>query len=78
MIKRRANGMTSRLKSIMTPKGAKLGESTMIDGQPGLHYKAGKKEDDLTPEQVVECITNRKVMKIVYMQSESEPALQCM
>lgn len=53
-------------KKIKTPRGATLGKPTIIDGRPGLHYKSGKKEDDLTPEQLVECVTGQKVLKIIY------------
>lgn len=49
-----------------TPKGATLGERISIGGKPGLHYKAGRKEDDLTPEMLVECVTGRKVAYILY------------
>lgn len=51
---------------IKTPNGAMLGKSIIIDGKPGLHYKSGKTEEDLTPEQIVECVTGKKVVAIVY------------
>lgn len=49
-----------------TPAGATLGRKIIINGDPGLHYKAGKKEDDLTMEQLVECASGRKVRSIIY------------
>lgn len=51
-----------------TPNGATLGERISIDGKPGLHYKAGRKEADLTPEMLVECVTGKKVARILYRQ----------
>ena len=36
-----------------SPNGATLGERITIRGGYGLHYKAGKKQDDLTVEQLV-------------------------
>lgn len=66
---------TERKNIIKTPRGATLGDPIIINGGPGLHYKAGKKQDDMTPEQVVECITHRKVLKIVYAAQEPEYAL---
>ena len=44
-----------------SPNGATLGERITIRGGYGLHYKAGKKQDDLTVEQLVECVSGRKV-----------------
>ena len=38
----------------------------MIDGKTGVRYKAGKKVEDLLPEQVVECIAGVPVDHIVY------------
>lgn len=64
-----------RKKPIKTPRGATLGDPIIINGGPGIRYKAGKKQDDMTPEQVVECITHRKVLKIVYAAQEPEYAL---
>ena len=54
------------INDIMTPRGAFLGTRIMIKGSPGLHYKAANRTDDMTPEQVVECITGAKVKKIEY------------
>lgn len=51
---------------IITPQGAFLGKRIMINGSPGIHYKAAKRTDDMKPEQVVECITGAKVKKIEY------------
>lgn len=59
-------------KKIKTPKGAMLGNPTLIDGKPGLHYKAGKTEEDLTPEQLVECVTGKKVVRIIYQSQWGE------
>ena len=52
-----------------SPNGATLGERITIRGG---YYKAGKKQDDLTVEQLVECVSGRKVKEIIYFpQSES-------
>ena len=56
----------TRGNKVKTPNGATLGERIMISGSPGLRYKAAKKEDILTPEQIVECITGVPVLKIIY------------
>lgn len=58
--------MVNNDRFIKTPGGAKLGERTTINGKPGMHYKSGKKQEDLTPEQIAECITGKKVLKIIY------------
>lgn len=57
---------------IKTPKGAMLGNPIIIDGKPGLHYKSGKTEEDLTPEQLVECVTGKKVVRIIYQSQWTE------
>ena len=54
------------INDVFTPRGAYLGTRVMIDGRPGLHYKAASKTDDMTPETVVECITGARVKKIEY------------
>lgn len=55
-----------------TPGGATLGEKIKINGCPGIHYKAGKREEDLTMEQLVECASGMKVKVIVYDRSVPE------
>ena len=52
---------------VRTPKGAKLGERIHKDENVFLRYKAGHTEDILTPELIVELITERKVEKIHYV-----------
>lgn len=51
---------------IRTPGGIHLGERVPIRGKRGVHIHQGKREEDLLPEQIVECITGRNVEKIVY------------
>lgn len=54
------------INDVITPNGAYLGTRIMINGSPGLHYKAANRTDDMTPEVVVECITGAKVKRIEY------------
>lgn len=58
--------MKNELDIVRTPNGACLGVRIMIDGKTGVRYKAGKKVEDLLPEQVVECIAGVPVDHIVY------------
>lgn len=58
-----------------SPNGATLGERITIRDGYGLHYKAGKKQDDLTVEQLVECVSGRKVKEIIYF-PQSEHSLK--
>ena len=53
-------------KFIRTPGGINLGEAIPIHGKRGLRIKQGKKEEDVLPETLVEYITGKKVMKIVF------------
>lgn len=52
---------------VRTPGGAKLGERIQRGDDILLLYKAGHIIDLLSPEQVIEMITERKVAKIVYI-----------
>lgn len=58
--------MKDDIDVVRTPKGACLGIRVMINGRTGLRYKAGKKVDELFPEQIVECISGMPVDYIVY------------
>lgn len=53
-------------KAIRTNSGIKLGYLIPIDGRRGVRVKQGGKEEDLLPEQIVECITGKSVKKIIY------------
>ena len=64
--------MTTRQKPIRTPGGICLGSPIPINGKRGVHMQQGKKEEDLLPETIVECITGRQVAMIVF-QDESGP-----
>lgn len=58
--------MKNDLDIVRTPNGACLGVRIMINGKTGVRYKAGKKVEDLLPEQVVECIVGVPVDHVVY------------
>lgn len=51
---------------VRTPGGIHLGDRVPIKGKRGVHIHQGNKEEDLLPEQIVECITGRNVARIVY------------
>ena len=54
------------VRRIHTKAGICLGEPIPIAGKRGVHMKQGKKEEDLLPEDIVECITGKKVVKIIF------------
>ncbi len=64
--KKRMSAYQKAVNVVKTPGGAKLGDRIMIDGSVGLHYKSAKTEEDLTVEQVVECVSGCKVDRIIY------------
>ena len=52
---------------IRTPvKGAKVGNRAIVDGKIVLMVKAGKQEDYISPEQLVEAIYGVPVERIVF------------
>ena len=55
-----------------TPGGANLGEGVMRNGDWCLKHKDGNRYEELSPETVVECISGRKVDRIIYMPTETE------
>lgn len=61
---------------VRTTKGAMLGERILINGRMGLHYKAGKHEEDFTVEELVEFVSGFPVEKIIY--KDQMPQLQKM
>lgn len=52
---------------VRTPNGAKIGERICIGNKVFLRYKAGHTEDTLTPESLVELVTEQKVERIIYI-----------
>lgn len=68
--KKRMASYQKALNVVKTPGGAKLGDRIMIDGSVGLHYKSAKSEEDLTVEQMVECVSGCKVDRIIYKDEE--------
>ena len=53
-------------KPIRTRGGINLGNPIPIDGKRGVHMRQGQKEEDLLPEDLVECITGREVAMIIF------------
>ena len=58
--------MATRSEPIRTPGGINLGDPVPIDGKRGVHMRQGRKEENLLPETIVECITGRQVESIVF------------
>ena len=54
------------MKEIRSPKGVRLGDRVPVNGKCGIHVKQGKREDTLSVEQYVECVTGRKVIQITF------------
>lgn len=65
--------MSFKLEPIRTPGGINLGEPIPIDGKRGVHMRQGKKEEDLLPETIVECITGRLVERIIFKDDYGPP-----
>lgn len=65
-MKKERNGSSNDDMKAKTPSGATLGNRITIDGEPGLCYKQGRHEDNLTIKKLVEIVTGRPVEKIVY------------
>ncbi len=62
-----------RPEPIRTRGGINLGNMVPIDGKRGVHMKQGRKEEDLLPEDLVECITGREVITIIFRDGEEPP-----
>lgn len=58
--------MKENVSIIRTPGGACLGERILIDGRMGIRYKAGRQQEDLLPEEIMECICGVPVDHIVF------------
>lgn len=56
----------SKNEPIRTPGGINLGDPVPIGGKRGVHMRQGRKEEDLLPEDIVECITGRQVENIIF------------
>ena len=70
---REAKHLLSRPKPIRTKGGINLGDPIPINGKRGVHMKQGKKEEDLLPEDIVECITGRPVERIIFKDDVDPP-----
>ena len=64
--------MRGNHKTIRTPGGICLGDPVPIGGRRGVHMTQGRKEEDLLPETIVECITGRPVKAILF-EDEYDP-----
>ena len=58
---------------IRTRGGINLGSPVPIGGKRGVHMRQGRKEEDLLPEDLVECITGRKVAMIIFKDEYGPP-----
>ncbi|MCD8098071.1 MAG: hypothetical protein LUE31_08560 [Lachnospiraceae bacterium] len=68
-------GYAGEKRYARTPGGANLGERILRNGVWWLKHKVGKKYEEVSPEAIAECISGRKVDHIVYIATETEPAV---
>ena len=65
--------MRDRGNEIRTPrKGARIGDRAIINGKIVLMVKAGKQEDYIAPEQLIEALYGVPVERIVFQQAFSD------
>jgi len=65
--------VSCRPEPIRTRGGINLGDPIPIDGKRGVHMRQGRKEEDLLPEDLVECITGREVAMIIFKDEYGPP-----
>ena len=56
----------TQTRCVRTANGINLGKPVPIGGKKGIHMKQGNREEDLLPEDIVECITGRQVKAIIF------------
>lgn len=65
--------MEKRQVEIRTPqKGARVGNRAIVDGRIVLEVKAGKQEDYITPEQLIEALFGVPVERIVFRETDPQ------